>query len=101
MYVCMVVTYNRVWINRVRSTSILLTGKMKIFLSPFAPENLISRDGVRPSRPASARSFSILRLNLVLTHGIPPDFRGGIHLFKPSYEIESVPTLSGHAIAYP
>ena len=56
---------------------------------------------VRPSRPASACSFSILRLNLVLTHGIPPDFRGGIHLFKPSYAIESVPTLSGHAIAYP
>ena len=24
---------------------------------------------------------SILRLNLVLTHGIPPDFRRGIHLF--------------------
>ena len=56
---------------------------------------------VRPSRPASACSFSILRLNLVLTHGIPPDFRGGIHLFKPSYAIGSVPTLSGHAIAYP
>ena len=30
---------------------------------------------VQPSRPASACSFSILRLNLVLTHGIPPDFR--------------------------
>ena len=36
---------------------------------------------VRPSRPASACSFYILRLNLVLTHGIPPDFRGGVHLF--------------------
>ena len=36
---------------------------------------------VQPSRPASACSFSILRLNLVLTHGIPPDFRGGVHLF--------------------
>ena len=34
---------------------------------------------VRPSRPASACSFSILRLNLVLTHGIPPDFRVGVH----------------------
>ena len=46
-------------------------------LSPFAPENLVSRDGFRrpvPSRPASACSFSILRLNLVLTYGIPPDF---------------------------
>ena len=37
---------------------------------------------VRQSRPASAcSSFSILRLNLVLTHGIPPDFRTGVHLF--------------------
>ena len=33
------------------------------------------------SRPASACSFSMPRLNLVLTHGIPPDFRGSVHLF--------------------
>ena len=33
-----------------------------------------------PSRPASACSFSILRMNLVLTYGIPPEFRGGVHL---------------------
>ena len=46
---------------------------------------------VRPSRPASAFSFSIiLRLNLVLTQGIPPDFRGGVHLF----------TLSGQSRVY-
>ena len=25
--------------------------------------------------------ISILRLNLVLTHGIPPESRGGVHLF--------------------
>ena len=36
---------------------------------------------VRQSRPASACSFSILRLNLVLTYGIPPESRGGVHLF--------------------
>ena len=36
---------------------------------------------VQPSRPASACSFSILRLNLVLTYEIPPEFRGGVHLF--------------------
>ena len=29
----------------------------------------------------SVCSFSTLRLNLVLTHGVPPDFRGGVHLF--------------------
>ena len=55
---------------------------------------------VRPSRPASACSFSTLRLNLVLTRGIPPDFRGGAHLFIPPYAIGSVPSLSVHAIAY-
>ena len=38
---------------------------------------------VQPSRPAPACSFSVLRLNImVLTHGIPPNFRGGgVHLF--------------------
>ena len=47
--------------------------------------------------------ISILRLNLVLTYGIPPKFCDGVHLFtylKPPYVIGSVPTLSGHAIAY-
>ena len=36
---------------------------------------------VQPSRPASACSLSILRLNLMLTHGIPTDVRSGIHFF--------------------
>ena len=36
---------------------------------------------VQPSRPASACSFSMLRLNLVLNHGISSNFRGGVHLF--------------------
>ena len=55
---------------------------------------------VLPSHLASACSFSTLRLNLVLTHGIPPDFRGGVHLFIPPCILGSVPSLSGHAIAY-
>ena len=48
-------------------------------LSPFAPDNLVPRDGF--GRPVP-RSFSTLELNLVLvlTHGIPPDFRGGVYL---------------------
>ena len=44
--------------------------------------------------------ISILRLNLVVTHGIPLDFRGGVSLFKPPYAIGSVPNLSCHAIAF-
>ena len=35
---------------------------------------------VQPSRPALACSFSILRLDLVLTYGILPESRGGVHL---------------------
>ena len=35
----------------------------------------------------------------MLTYGIPPEFRGGVHM-KPPYAIGSVPSLSGHANAY-
>ena len=49
---------SRVWINRVRLPILLVvswTGKMNISLSPFAPENLVSRDGFGrpvPRQPA-------------------------------------------------
>ena len=55
---------------------------------------------VWPSSSTSGCLFSTLRLNLVLTHGIPPDFRGGVHVFVQPLAIGSVPSLSGHAIAY-
>ena len=48
MYVCMVTHTARVWINRVRLQILLVVswiGKMNISLSPYAPENLVSRDG--------------------------------------------------------
>ena len=49
----------------------------------------------------SACSFSILTLYLVLTHGIPPEFRGGVHISLPApHTIGSAPSLSGHATAY-
>ena len=35
----------------------------------------------------------------MLTYGIAPEFRGDVHM-KPPYAIGSVPSLSGHAIAY-
>ena len=77
-------------------------GQPKIIfsLSPFAPENVVSRDGF--SRPAprqrarSPRSCSIC----LLSYGIPPAFHDGVHLLIPSTAIGSVPDLSGHAIAY-
>ena len=49
----------------------------------------------------SACSSSILTLNLVLTHGIPSDVHGDVHIFLPApHTIGSIPSLSGRAIAY-
>ena len=53
---------------------------MNIFLSPFAPENLVSRHAGSAVPSSVSLLISILRLNLVLTYGIPPEFRGGVHL---------------------
>ena len=51
---------------------------MNFSLSPFAPENLISRDEFgRPVPPQSAHSPHSVGLNLVLTPGISPAFRDG------------------------
>ena len=63
-------------------SSMMITGKL-IYPCPRSRLRVWSRARrVWHSRPASACSFSmILRLNLVFTHGIPPDFRGGVHLF--------------------
>ena len=62
-----------------------LNRKMNISLSAFVPENLASRDGFGspvPRQPAHLHTTYLLRLNLVLTdYGIPPEFRGGVHLF--------------------
>ena len=55
------------------------TGKMDISISPFAPENLVSLAGFSSPVPRNPAIF-ILELNLVLTYGIPPDFRGGVQL---------------------
>ena len=43
-------------------------GNMCFPLFLFAPENLVSHDGVRQPRPALACSLSTPRLNVVLTH---------------------------------
>ena len=77
-----------------------LNRENNILPSPCVPENLVSRNGF--SRPVRVSLLiSTLRLNLVLTYGIPPDFSGGVHLFMYNrHAIGSVPSLSGHAIAY-
>ena len=49
------------------------------FPHPLLLVNLVSRDGLAvPSRVSLL--ISILRLNLVLTYGILPKFRGSVHL---------------------
>ena len=63
--------------SSIRLPILLVVSKMDIIsLSPLAPEKLVSRDGFGSPAP-----LSTLKLNLVLTYGIPPDFRGGIHLY--------------------
>ena len=70
-----------------------LNREMNIFLPSLAPEIWSRETGSTvPSRVSLL--FFKLRLNMVLTYGIPPDFRGGVHLFKlPTAIIGSVPSL--------
>ena len=102
---CMVITcHSTVWINRVRLSTLLLvswTEKNHISLSPFAPENLISWDRFSspvPRQPAhSPHSGWIWCL---LTGFLPISAAASTYVFKSPYAIGSVPSLSGHAIAY-
>ena len=61
------------------------------------------------SHLVSACSFSTLRLNLVLTHGIAPDVHGGVHIFSHTHydtkyvQIQNISTttavlLYGHVL---
>ena len=88
LYVCMIKTFTRVWINRVWQPVLLVvswTGKMFFSLSPFAPENLVSRNGFgRPSpcQPAhyhSPHSGSILCLP---TRTLPLSTTASIYLYR-------------------
>ena len=70
-------------------------------LSAFAPENSVSQDGFGSSPPHQpvhldprAESGAYLRDSSQVPRRPPFNY------FKPSYAIGSVPTLSGHAIAY-
>ena len=101
MYVCIVITCSRVWINRVRLPILLVVcyKENNIPLSPCVPENLVSRDGFSrpfPRQPAhlhtQADSGAYLRDSSRVPRRRP--------FMKPPYAIGSVPSLSGHAIAY-
>ena len=97
----MVITYSRIWINRVRLPILLVVSyrENNIPLSPCVPENLVSRDGFSrpvPRQPAhlhtQAESGAYLRDSSRVPRRRP--------FMKPPYAIGSVPSLSGHAIAY-
>ena len=91
--------------NRVRLPILLVvswTGEMDIPLSAFAPENLVSRDGfgsLVPRQPAHLNTQAESGAYLRDSSRVPRQ-RPFIYL-KPSYAIGSVPSLSGHTIAYP
>ena len=56
-----------------------LNRENNIPLSPCVPENLVARDGFSrpvPRQPAHPHT----QTELVLTHGIPPELRGGVRL---------------------
>ena len=78
-----------------------LNREKNISLSAFVPENLVSRDGFGSSVPrqpihthTQAESGAYLRDSSRVPRRLP-----FIYL-KPPYAIGSVPSLSGHAIAY-
>ena len=102
MYVCMVSTYSRVWINRVGLPILLVvsgTGKMIIPLSPCVPENLVSRDGFSrpvPRQPAHLHTQNESGAYLRDFSRVPRRRP----FMKPPYALGPVPSLSGHAIAY-
>ena len=68
-------------------------------LSPFSPEKLVSRDEGRMSRPASARSFCTLRLNMVPRDSsrLPLCDDDGIHLLYAAAKLWRNP-VSKHQI---
>ena len=101
-YAIVVITYSRAWINRVRLPILLVvsrTGKTNIPLSPCVPENLVSRDGFSrpvPRRPAHLHTQAEYGAYLRDSSRVPRRRP----FMKPPYAIGSVPSLSGHAIAY-
>ena len=94
----------RVWINQVRLPILFVvswTGKINISLSAFAPENLVSLDGVGSPVPRqSAHLRTQVESGAYLRDSSQVPRRSPYVYFKPTYVIGSVPSFSGHAIWY-
>ena len=82
------------------------TQENDVFPVPVRACEIGFAERIRPSRPASARSsFSTLRLNIVLTRGIPAAFHEGVYIHtanayrvSPKF-IESLPKVRWHIIS--
>ena len=75
--------------------------KKWIFPSPRSRLKISSRETSSAVPFRVSLPISVLRLNLVLTYGIPPEFRGGVYLlFKTAIRHRFSPEFIGHAIAY-
>ena len=76
------------WINRVSLPCSWSAEQIKLFsLFPFAPENL-RQEGFgcpvprQPNHQSSTINHQSSIINQVLTHGIPPNFRDGVHIYR-------------------
>ena len=73
---------------------------MSISLSPFAFENLVSRDGFGSPVPRQSAHLHTQAESGVYYSSRFPRRTASINLFKPPYPIWSVPSLLSHVIAY-
>ena len=69
--------------------------KRENYLCPRARLRIWSCETVSAVSSRVSLLISILRLNLVLTHGIPPEFRGGpIYLLKKNEHLVCIVTFA-------
>ena len=78
--------------NRARGQ---LNTENEITLSPCVPEDLVSRDGFSRPVPRQAAHLHTQAESGAYLHGIPPEFRGGVHTFILNHR-----TLSGQSRVY-
>ena len=67
----------------------LLNREINISLSAFAPANLVSRDGSGSSPVPRQSAYLHTQAESGFTYGIPPEFRGGVHLFIKNHHTPS------------
>ena len=84
MYVCMHGHHNKQSMDQpskvANPTRGQLGRKNDIPLSPCVPEDLVSRDGFSRPVPRQPAHLHTQAESGAYTYGIPPEFRGGVHL---------------------